>query len=213
MTNFAVQDGSGSTKEFDTHSGTGAGGSPFVSKGGLAGSNEANLVGAVNLIGSSATAGAVRAHGQTVPNYVVMVGGDDGTNAQPLQVDSNQFLKVVLQAGTAAFGKLAANSGVDIGDVDVTSLPLGATVYNGAKTVSTAGTQVALASSQVITHGVRIKALAGNTNNVYVGDSSVSSTTGIVLDAGEEIFLQIANLATVYIDVDTNGEGVRYIAT
>ena len=30
---------------------------------------------------------------------------------------------VVLGAGTAAIGKLAANSGVDIGDVDVTSLP------------------------------------------------------------------------------------------
>lgn len=30
---------------------------------------------------------------------------------------------VVLAAGTAAFGKLAANSGVDIGDVDVTSVP------------------------------------------------------------------------------------------
>lgn len=30
---------------------------------------------------------------------------------------------VVLAAGTAAFGKLAANSGVDIGDVDVTSQP------------------------------------------------------------------------------------------
>jgi hypothetical protein len=30
---------------------------------------------------------------------------------------------VVLAAGTAAIGKLAANSGVDIGDVDVTSLP------------------------------------------------------------------------------------------
>lgn len=30
---------------------------------------------------------------------------------------------VVLGAGTAAFGKLAANSGVDIGDVDVTSVP------------------------------------------------------------------------------------------
>ena len=31
--------------------------------------------------------------------------------------------EIVLKAGTAAFGKLAANSGVDIGDVDVLSLP------------------------------------------------------------------------------------------
>jgi hypothetical protein len=33
---------------------------------------------------------------------------------------------VVLAAGSAAIGKLAANSGVDIGDVDVTSLPVAA---------------------------------------------------------------------------------------
>jgi len=67
----------------------------------------------------------------------------------PLILDANGYLKVeifdgggthtvdnngtfatqaTLQAGTAAFGKLAANSGVDIGDVDVTSsaLPTGA---------------------------------------------------------------------------------------
>jgi hypothetical protein len=54
---------------------------------------------------------------------LVMVGGDDGANAKPLQVDGSGYLKVALQAGTAAIGKLAANSGVDIGDVDVTSLP------------------------------------------------------------------------------------------
>lgn len=46
----------------------------------------------------------------------------------PVTLDSEA---VVLGAGTAAIGKLAANSGVDIGDVDVTSLPTqsyGATV-------------------------------------------------------------------------------------
>lgn len=44
-----------------------------------------------------------------------------------------------LQAGTAAFGKLAANSGVDIGDVDVTSISAGANLIgdvglSGART-------------------------------------------------------------------------------
>lgn len=37
--------------------------------------------------------------------------------------DSSDTAKVTLQTGSAAIGKLAANSGVDIGDVDVTSLP------------------------------------------------------------------------------------------
>ena len=213
MTNFAVQDATGTTKNFDTQSGDGSGGSPFISKVGLEGSNETSVVGSVNLKGSAAANGAVRGVGLSKPSFCVAMGGDDGTNLQLLQVDASKFLKVVLQAGTDAFGKLAANSGVDIGDVDVTSLPHGALVYNGKKTVTTAGTQLALASSQIVTHGVRIKALVGNTNNVYVGDSSVSSATGYVLDAGEELYLQIVNLATVYIDVDTNGEGVTYIAS
>ena len=63
---------------------------------------------------------------------LVLVGGDDGTNVGALQVDGSKSLKVVLQAGTAAIGKLAANSGVDIGDVDVLSLPALAT---GANTI------------------------------------------------------------------------------
>ena len=84
------------------------------------------------------------------------------------------------------------------------------TVGNGQKTVTAAGTAEALAASTSI-HSVTIKALAGNTNNVYVGDSSVDSTNGFVLDSGESISLDIDNLADVYIDTDTNGEGVSFI--
>ena len=49
----------------------------------------------------------------------------DGENNKyvDLQADSSKNLKVVLQAAAVAIGKLAANSGVDIGDVDVTSIP------------------------------------------------------------------------------------------
>lgn len=45
--------------------------------------------------------------------------GYDGSAWQRLQVDASKFLKVILQAGTAVFGKLAANDGVDIGDIGV----------------------------------------------------------------------------------------------
>ncbi len=47
----------------------------------------------------------------------------DGT--ETALVDASGNLQVVVAAGTAAFGKLAANSGVDIGDVDVTSIAAG----------------------------------------------------------------------------------------
>lgn len=62
----------------------------------------------------------------------VVVLGDPATNAGVAPVDATNGLSVTLTtalpAGTAAIGKLAANSGVDIGDVDVTSsaLPTGA---------------------------------------------------------------------------------------
>lgn len=53
--------------------------------------------------------------------YHGVVDGLAGENK--LEVTSANAMKAVLVAGTAAFGKLAANSGVDIGDVDVTSVP------------------------------------------------------------------------------------------
>ena len=46
---------------------------------------------------------------------LVLMGGDDGTSAKPLQVDASAFLKVILQS----------NTGVDIGDVDIASIAAG----------------------------------------------------------------------------------------
>ncbi len=84
------------------------------------------------------------------------------------------------------------------------------TFYHGQTTVTTAGTEVALASSQVLTSGVTLKALHANTGWIYVGTNPVTLSTGFVLDAGESIFIEVANLATVYIDSSVNGEGVSY---
>lgn len=53
---------------------------------------------------------------QSAPNTL-----DDG-DAGSILLDTNHAVQAVLRAGTAAFGKLAANSGVDIGDVDITSM-------------------------------------------------------------------------------------------
>ncbi len=52
----------------------------------------------------------------------VVVLGDPATDADVAPVDATLGLSVNLTAGTAAFGKLSANSGVDIGDVDVTTI-------------------------------------------------------------------------------------------
>ena len=104
MTNFSVQDASGATKEFKATSGDGSGGSPFVSEVGLADIGETVDVGRVNLIGTAQSNGAVRATGATIPAYAVAMGASDGTNLQIPVCDASKFLKVVLQAGTAAVG-------------------------------------------------------------------------------------------------------------
>lgn len=84
------------------------------------------------------------------------------------------------------------------------------TIFDGKTTVTTAGTRVALASSQAV-QSVTIKALTTNTGIIYVGNSSVSSTNGFQLSAGDSVSMDIANLNTVNIDSSVNGEGVTYL--
>lgn len=97
--------------------------------------------------------------------------------------------------------------------VDVATIAQPSAVYSGHKTISSAGTQEAISASQAITSGVTVKALADNTGDVYVGNSGVDSTNGLVLAAGEQVFIEIDNLSKVYIDVETNDEGVSWIAS
>ncbi len=92
----------------------------------------------------------------------------------------------------------------------LSALAVPATIYNGKKAVTTAGTRVTLASSQAV-KSVTIKALVANTGVIYVGDASVSSTTGFQLASGDTISMDIANLSTVNLDASVSGEGVSYL--
>jgi hypothetical protein len=84
------------------------------------------------------------------------------------------------------------------------------TLSNGQKTVASAGTAEVLGVATAI-QGVLIQALSTNTGNVYVGDSNVDSTNGYVLSRNASVAFDIDNLNDIYIDVDTNGEGVSYL--
>lgn len=92
------------------------------------------------------------------------------------------------------------------------SISVPATIYNGKKTVTTAGSRVTLASSQAC-KSVCVKALQTNSGYIYVGDSFVSSTTGFQLLPGDTISLDISNLNTVTIDSSVSGDGVTYITS
>jgi len=113
------------------------------------------------------------------------LGSSDGDYA-PLQVDAK--------------GALYINNGIT-GNND------------GVTTVTTAGTDVALAGSTVCKK-VDIQAQTDNTGLIAVGyvgvDATEATGTGIILYAGDTYSLEISNLALIYIDATEDGEGVRY---
>ncbi len=86
---------------------------------------------------------------------------------------------------------------------------------SGQKTVTAAGTAVALGTIQV-NAPVMVKALPGNTGTVYVGNDGagdVSSSNGLALAAGDAIvFAYLGNLGALWVDAAVNGEGVSWIA-
>ena len=59
-----------------------------------------------------------------------------------------------------------------------------------------------------------VKAELDNTNNIYVGNvnGDVADTNGLALDAGEVIiFNYIGDLDNIWIDADTDTEGVYWL--
>lgn len=90
------------------------------------------------------------------------------------------------------------------------------TLFEGQKTVSSGGTAEAIASSTEVSR-VNIQALSGNSGAVYVGGSGVvngaSTQEGLRLTAGEATgWFPAKNLSDVYVDADTNDDGVGYMA-
>jgi len=86
-------------------------------------------------------------------------------------------------------------------------------IGHGKKTVTTAGTDVALAASTPA-KWVTVQAYRANTANIAVGAAGVDATAatgdGVTLAPGESITLPVDNLADVFIDATVNGEGVRF---
>ena len=79
-------------------------------------------------------------------------------------------------------------------------------------TVTSAGTRVQLTSSNILTPSVCIEAKSTNAGKVYVGDSNVTSSLGIELQAGQSICFDggrvpgfdMIDLSTIYLDASTS---------
>lgn len=86
----------------------------------------------------------------------------------------------------------------------------------GRKTVTTAGTQVAIAGSTACTL-VIVQALLPNSQPVTVGTTAVegatATRTGIALLAGDTLPIAVSNLNQVFVDALVSGdlEGVSFI--
>ena len=88
-------------------------------------------------------------------------------------------------------------------------------ITDGRVDVSVAGTAEALASSATACRKVIIKAFAENTTNVVIGASTVVASLGtrrgITLVPNEAMVLNVKDLADIYVDAETSGEGVGYV--
>ena len=119
---------------------------------------------------------------------------DNMISGSEAQVD----VVAALPTGTNAIGKVGH---------DITG------IGHGVTTVTTAGTDVALAASTACKK-VDIQAQTDNTSLIAVGgagvDATVATGTGVLLNAGDTYSLEIDNLADIYIDSLVDGEGVRY---
>lgn len=100
---------------------------------------------------------------------------------------------VALPAGTNAIGKLAANSGVDIGDVDVTSVAgTGTNAASQVTVTNSSGTIIAARSGR---RGVLL--VNQQTVAVYVDPSGgTAATTHFRLDPGASVFLPVTSAVT-----------------
>ena len=91
-------------------------------------------------------------------------------------------------------------------------------VGTGAQTVAAAGTAIALSATKLNVYSASIVANSGNTNNIYIGDSTVDKATNKSIPLGPGGVLPITaqagyniNLAKIFIDADTNGNGVTFM--
>jgi len=77
-------------------------------------------------------------------------------------------------------------------------------------TVGTSAVQLAT-SSTPLKFGIVVKADPSNSGKVYVGDSSVSTSNGYLLTAGEGIAFEIDDASKVYVVADTDNQKVYWL--
>jgi len=107
---------------------------------------------------------------------------------------------VVLAAGSAAIGKLAANSGVDIGDVDVTSLPL--SFNSGNKGSTTQRVVIATDDIPIALVNTKLDHLSDNLDTLESSANSIQSAVEGTLTVGSHA---VTNAGTFAVQAACSG--------
>lgn len=164
----------------------------------------------VAITSGAGTAIDTRTEGTNGNHRQVVVLGDPSSNAGVAPVDATNGLAVdnkTLPPGAATSANQSTIAGY-LAALYQTS------ILHGVKTVTTAGTPVALAASTACKRIV-VQSQTDNTGLIAVGGSGVDATeatgNGIILYPGDSIELAIDNLADVFINSTVNGDGVRFI--
>jgi hypothetical protein len=113
-----------------------------------------------------------------------VAGKDTAGKVQPLQTDTS--------------GRLIASPPASVG--------------SGNKTVTTAGTQVQLASTTPC-RKVNITAKLANTGVIWVGDLNVAAGSGKPLVPLQDIEIEVDDLADIWIDASADNQGVTFLYT
>jgi len=138
----------------------------------------------------------------------------DNTGKYALAIDSSGRIKAGLEVSSAA---VSATNPIPIkGGTVANTTKISPT--GGSKTVTTAGTAVALVAASTLRTMLYVRAKSTNTGDIYLGDSAVDKTTSqqIVLDASQEITIEAPagyclDINEFYIDASVNGEGVDFL--
>lgn len=97
------------------------------------------------------------------------------------------------------------------GSVTATPAALPAAPVNGRAVVLVTNTAVQLASN-VLVNGVIVEALAGNSDNVYVGNSTVTTANGYELQPGGATSAGVLNTSAIWVN-GASGDGVAFIGS
>ena len=170
----------------DTNSGTKSAGTQRV----VLATDQPQLTNALKVDGSAVTQPVSGTFYQaTQPVSYATTGSGTATGALRVELPTNGTGTVGLNAGTNAIGKLSANSGVDIGDVDVTStvLPTGAGT-SSVTSVADTTTSATLIASNSARKEVIITNDSSATLYVKYGTTASSTNYTVSLDRGDSLF-------------------------